>query len=97
MIGAFGQTFLVDWGMAKAIGTPGGDLPYGRARSNGPGVTDAGSVLGTLPYMSPEQGEAANERIGPASDVYSLGATLYHLLTGRAPFVGQDEEELAAR
>ena len=50
--------------------------------------TQQGTILGTIPYMSPEQ--AGGEAPGKASDVYSLGATLYHLLTGRPP-IEKDE------
>ncbi len=49
-----------------------------------------GSALGTPAYMSPEQAAGDLERLGPASDVYCLGATLYCLLTGKAPFEGDD-------
>src|SRR5439155_91340 len=47
-----------------------------------------GQIMGTPAYMPPEQARGATSAIGPHSDQYSLGATLYHLLTGRAPFAG---------
>ena len=50
-----------------------------------------GSTLGTPQYMSPEQAMGQLDRIGPASDVYSLGATLYCILTGRAPLADVDD------
>ena len=76
MLGPYGETMLVDWGLAKVVGTP-GDSAAGltqEGRENKPGRSEAGSVLGTLFYMSPEQAEPAEGRIGPASDVYSLGS-----------------------
>jgi serine/threonine protein kinase len=51
-------------------------------------LTKPGAIIGTPAYMAPEQGNNITERIGPSADVYSLGATLYHLATGRAPFEG---------
>lgn len=62
---------------------------FGLARRTGAGVslTEPGQILGTPGYMSPEQA-AGKKDIGPSTDLYSLGALLYHLLTGRAPFTG---------
>jgi serine/threonine-protein kinase len=116
MIGRYGETLLVDWGLAKSTGradTPavveepsswpipsdGSDatVDWGQARSReeGSDATSAGSIVGTPAYMSPEQAEGGSERVGPASDVYGLGATLYHLLTGRLAFEGSATEVLA--
>ena len=57
-------------------------------------VTLASGALGTPGYMPPEQISSKNGEVGRWSDVYGLGATLYHLLTGRAPFVGPSPVEI---
>jgi formylglycine-generating enzyme required for sulfatase activity/tRNA A-37 threonylcarbamoyl transferase component Bud32 len=95
MLGKYGETLVVDWGLAKAIGRPDPSLhpdeePVAPA-SGGSGVeTLPGKALGTPQFMSPEQAAGELERLGPQSDVYSLGATLYTVLTGRLAFEDRD-------
>src|SRR5262249_28417941 len=82
MLGPYGDTLAVDGGVARAGGRP--DAPAGApsapTRASGTAETLPGSALGTPQFMSPEQAEGRLDAIGPASDVYSLGATLYYLL-----------------
>lgn len=100
LLGAYGETLVVDWGLARQLdGTPPGQAadtqPPGASEPPPAGATQPGQVLGTPQYMSPEQ--AAGLELGPASDVYSLGATLAHLLGGQAPFEGADPAAVLAQ
>ncbi len=98
MLGPYGETLVVDWGLAKLVGRddpsnePSAEATLRSASASGSSETEAGSIVGTPAYMSPEQAEGRLELLGPLSDVYSLGATLYCLLTGRPPF----EDEIIA-
>jgi serine/threonine protein kinase len=98
IIGKHGETLVVDWGLAKPQGRAGvGESADERAllpgSVSGSAETMPGRALGTPAYMSPEQARGDLDHLGPRSDVYSLGATLYCLLTGGPPF---ENAELAA-
>jgi serine/threonine protein kinase/tetratricopeptide (TPR) repeat protein len=97
IVGKHGETLVVDWGLAKATGQSEPDAEERTlvpSSASGSSETLPGSALGTPAYMSPEQAEGDLEHLGPRSDVYSLGATLYCLLTGRPPLEGDDIGEL---
>jgi non-specific serine/threonine protein kinase/serine/threonine-protein kinase len=95
MLGGYGETLVVDWGLAKATGkwdatseTLPSSEPTLKPASGSSGETLPGQAIGTPAYMPPEQAAGRLEQLGPASDVYSLGATLYFVLTGKAAFEG---------
>ena len=101
MLGKFGETLVVDWGLAKVVGRSdedgGGPREEATLRpSSGSGYAEtvAGNAIGTPAFMSPEQAEGKVGELGPATDVYSLGATLYMLLTNKPPFEGNVAEVL---
>jgi eukaryotic-like serine/threonine-protein kinase len=100
MIGRFGETLVVDWGIAKPFADPAGEAAEGTSLdpiAEDPSLTRPGSAIGTPQYMSPEQAMGELDRVGPASDVYSLGATLYCLLVGHGPFSTGDIAEVLQR
>ena len=109
MVGPFGETYVLDWGLARVLAqddtkdlrlraredrgserpdtvrvdaadTPGSDLR-----------TMDGDVVGTPAYMAPEQAAGRIAEVGVRSDVYSLGAILYHVIAGRMPYVSEGE------
>jgi eukaryotic-like serine/threonine-protein kinase len=102
MIGKYGEAFVVDWGLARAkgqndtSGASGEQILHPRSAS-GSVNTMIGSAVGTPNYMSPEQAAGRLEDVSPLSDVYSLGATLYSILTGKSPFREKDMGKMLRR
>jgi serine/threonine-protein kinase len=103
LLGPYGETLVVDWGLAKVVGRedpmpqPRAEVTLRPASRSDNSDTMAGIAIGTPAYMSPEQAQGRLAEIGTASDVYSLGATLYCLVTGRPPLENGDVDELLGR
>ncbi len=104
MVGRFGETYVMDWGLARVLGKKDTkDIRPRRmdsvsivhtsrrestgATPNSPLLTMDGDLVGTPVYMPPEQAHGDLERIDSRSDVYAVGAILYHLLSGQMPYV----------
>jgi eukaryotic-like serine/threonine-protein kinase len=113
MLGDYGETLVVDWGLAKRLTAP----PRAGAQSAPPSTptsapeqtidfvpplteqgaqTQAGQAVGTPAYMAPEQAAGDLEAMGTPADIYSLGAILYQVLTGKPPFQGKNVVEVLA-
>jgi len=104
MVGSFGEVQVVDWGLSKVLhqgAEPAGDgtadpmawasdePPVTTVRMTGGGSpSQVGAILGTPSYMSPEQASGEGDNLDEQADVFSLGAILCEVLTGRPPYVG---------
>ncbi len=109
MVGGFGEVQVMDWGLAKELGSTHSTDPRAsdeslsaelRAGRDGADVTQAGSLLGTPAFMPPEQAVGAIDQIDERADVFGLGAILCVILTGEPPFIADTAEAarvLAAR
>ncbi|HUJ57895.1 MAG TPA: protein kinase [Kofleriaceae bacterium] len=92
LIGEFGETVVIDWGLAKELGAPSDAKESMSLRAQASDETASGSVVGTPAYMPPEQ--ARGEPVDQRADVYALGALLYKVLTGEAPYHGDTSAEV---
>jgi len=98
LLGKYGESLVVDWGLAKIVGRPENshecDERTLHPSSSDDISTQVGATLGTPAFMSPEQAAGHLDQLGPASDIYGLGATLYVLLTGRVPIPNSGKLEM---
>ncbi len=92
IIGNFGETYLIDWGLAKMIDADDEPESSSLREHHDQNLTNVGQSIGTPAFMSPEQASGDVE-IGFASDVFSLGATLYAILVGQPPYASDSAIE----
>ncbi|HEY7371763.1 MAG TPA: serine/threonine-protein kinase [Polyangia bacterium] len=93
MVGAFGEVYLVDWGVASLIPAEDAEHPVSVSAER---HTRSG-VRGTPAFMAPEQAKGMLPAIGDRTDVFGLGALLYFVVTGQPPFAGSTESEILTR
>ncbi len=97
LLGDFGEVFILDWGVAKVLGTTeegsGSQIPI-QPPAMVAGQTMQGDVVGTPAYMAPEQAEGRLDLLDRRTDIYGLGAILYEILAGQPPFTGASTVEI---
>jgi serine/threonine protein kinase len=91
LVGDEGEALVADWGLAKLLGQPDAERPpIAVSEWANPADTAQGAIVGTPAYLAPEQWRGATDQVGVRTDVYILGGTLFHILTGRAPWHSAD-------
>ncbi len=110
MVGAFGDVQVMDWGLSKKVTTGASSPEPGKIeveashtthvvapRFESDGHTQAGTILGTLSFMPPEQAVGEIDKVDQRADVFGLGAVLCMMLTGKPPYTGGDFEEVRVK
>lgn len=95
IVGAFGETVVIDWGLARELDAPEDDLARAPVPNDDADLTLAGHAIGTPCYMPPEQ--ARGKEVDRRADVYAIGAMLYHVFAGAPPYVGASSKQTIAR
>lgn len=97
IVGEFDETYVLDWGLARSLTELcEAEAPTSNESAETIAVTEAanltmdGFVVGSVCYLSPEQAEGRVSEMQPPTDVFNLGATLYHIITGRPPYSRDD-------
>jgi hypothetical protein len=94
LLGPFGETLVIDWGLARELDEADVDAAAPDRADPSPGLTYVGQALGTPGFMAPEQ--ARGEVLDPRADVFALGATLFHVLSGKRALKGDDATQSIA-
>jgi PAS domain S-box-containing protein len=97
ILGDFGEVIVLDWGLAKRVDRAedeGGGCVLADLMQADAERTMQGQVIGTPAFMAPEQAAGRLDLVGPLTDIYGLGAILYVILTGQAPFSGSNTIEI---
>jgi serine/threonine-protein kinase len=108
MVGSFGEVQVMDWGLAKVLPRGGAAddekagqserqetvIATARSGSDAPGLSRAGSAMGTPAYMAPEQARGEGDRVDERADVFALGSILCEVLTGEPAFLGRTSGEI---
>jgi serine/threonine-protein kinase len=109
VLGDFGEVFVLDWGLAKVVAGPASIVtatwmegqepvaPPSPGDDEAVDLTLDGQVLGTPGFMAPEQAESRLDLVNQRTDIYGLGAVLYEVLTGQAPFHGESTFDVLRR
>ncbi|MCQ8182611.1 serine/threonine protein kinase [Methylomonas sp. SURF-1] len=92
VLGPFGETIVLDWGLAKVENEAETPLPASHPQHHDADLTQFGDILGTPAYMAPEQADPEFGEIDARSDVFALGCILYYLLNGRPPLQGNADQ-----
>ncbi len=95
VVGGHGEVVVIDWGLARVRGVS--LFPSGEHQAVVAAESRPGTVQGTPAYMAPEQALGRQDAVDERTDVFALGAVLYHLLTGRAPYDGATVEQVLAQ
>ena len=95
VVGRYGETIILDWGLAKIVGESSDEDSAGFDElDTDVDATQAGEIKGTPAFMSPEQAGGLTDEVDERSDIYALGVILYVLLTGKLPFRGNRTDDV---
>ena len=97
MAGPFGEVYVMDWGLARVLSGPDTITIEDPIQTDRVDITRMGAAMGTPQYLSPEQARGDRDAIGPAADVFALGAILFEMLTGQVPIPGSSGRECIER